>query len=269
MLTNGLRAGLQSQQHADYLSRYGRNEIVVVVESWFLLLVREIFHPFFVFQVYSVILWMFEYYYIYASVIAFMVIVTVATTLVELRSNKKALSKMAKFECQVKVLRQGRVEQASSSTLVPGDVVVLDAAGPVPADMALLRGSVVVNECNLTGESTPVVKFPLEFSEDAAQGDKYVEVGEDQRCTIFSSTTILQVKRKADEGPVVAMVVRTGFATFKGNLILSILFPKPSAFKFVEQSLKFTASLFLMACIGFGLAVWQLIRWEYTHRCVP
>ena len=57
---------------------------------------------------------------------------------------------------------------------------------------------------------------------------------------------------------MLGIVVRTGFATTKGSLILSILYPKPSTFKFQEQSYKFIGTLFSVALIGFGLTIWQL-----------
>ena len=55
-----------------------------------------------------------------------------------------------------------------------------------------------------------------------------------------------------------SQVTRTGFSTSKGSLVLSILFPKPSTFKFVSQSFKFIGLLFCVALCGFALTVWQL-----------
>jgi len=65
-------------------------------------------------------------------------------------------------------------------------------------------------------------------------------------------------------GVVSGQVVRTGFATTKGSLIISILFPRPSSFKFVRQSYFFIAFLFGIAMIGF------VIRYrDYMHHvCV-
>jgi magnesium-transporting ATPase (P-type) len=85
-------------------------------------------------------------------------------------------------------------------------------------------------------------------------------IGNDQRSTLYAATRVVQLKPAIGKKQVLGMVVRTAFATQKGSLILSILFPKPSTFKFVQQSFKFTAALFCVAICGLGLSIWQLIR---------
>lgn len=88
--------------------------------------------------------------------------------------NQWKLRRMARFVCQVSVVRQQRnliVSNAPSSTLsmesqsstlsVLGGVVEISRGITVPCDMLLLKGSVVVNESMLTSESLRVVKKPL------------------------------------------------------------------------------------------------------------
>ena len=47
-----------------------------------------------------------------------------------------------------------------------------------------------------------------------------------------------------------AVVVNTGFCTAKGELIRSILIPKPIIFKFYQDSAHFVMALFGVAAIG-------------------
>lgn len=58
---------------------------------------------------------------------------------------------------------------------------------------------------------------------------------------------------------VLAKVVRTGFYTAKGELIKSILFPKPFDFQFYKDAVKFVIFMFFIAAIGMGYSVWLYV----------
>lgn len=50
-------------------------------------------------------------------------------------------------------------------------------------------------------------------------------------------------------------VIRTGFSTVRGQLIRSILYPKPYKFKFIQESVLYIIALFFMAIIGFCIII--------------
>ena len=52
-------------------------------------------------------------------------------------------------------------ETVPSSSLVPGDVVVVPDTGELPCDAVMLQGTAIVDESSLTGESVPVTKSSL------------------------------------------------------------------------------------------------------------
>lgn len=55
---------------------------------------------------------------------------------------------------------------------------------------------------------------------------------------------------------VMAVVVRTGFSTAKGEMVRSILFPKPmSGFKFYQDALRFVIFLFFTAALGMAYSI--------------
>jgi cation-transporting ATPase 13A3/4/5 len=69
------------------------------------------------------------------------------------------------------------------------------------------------------------------------------------------------------------MVLRTGFACAKGKLMLSILYPKPTTFKFYQDSFKFIAFMFLAGIIGIIASAIQLSRlgvpaWDIIIRAL-
>ena len=86
---------------------FGYNSVLILVPSIPSLLLHEVFHPFFLFQIYSIILWTIEAYYIFAVCIAVIALTSVGFTLVETRNRMIALSHMAKFEAPVNMLVDG------------------------------------------------------------------------------------------------------------------------------------------------------------------
>lgn len=75
----------------------------------------------------------------------------------------------------VRVLRSGRVQDVSSSAIVPGDVVLLEAGNLVPADLRLIEVALLrTQESALTGESHAVEKscLPLPPDEHRPLGDR-------------------------------------------------------------------------------------------------
>lgn len=72
------------------------------------------------------------------------------------------------------VLRDGIEQEVAASTLVPGDVVLLEAGDKIPADGRLLEvGAMRVEEASLTGESRPVTKHvDAPVTLDASLGDR-------------------------------------------------------------------------------------------------
>ena len=144
----------------------------------------------------------------------------------------------------------------SSHEIVPGDLVVIPATGcSLNFDCVLVSGTAIVNESMLTGESVPVTKTPLAPSEACELYDPDVH----KRHTLFCGTQVIQTRYYGD-AKVKAVVVRTGFTTAKGELVRSILFPKPMDFKFYQDSYKFISVLTALAALGMAYSIYMLIR---------
>ena len=248
--------GLSSTAASSSLSLHGGNELLITVPSVPSLLVHEVLHPFFVFQIFSLVLWCFEKYYYFAACIFIIATVSIATTVIETRRRLFALSELARFSSSVSVLRDGKWRTLQSSSVVPGDVLQL-GTGVLPCDVALLSGSCVVNESMLTGESLPILKSPVDL--DNKPPSALISLMSASH-TLFSATSVLQLKPAYPHSHPLGLVTRTGWSTTKGSLILSILYPTPSSFRFVQQSFKFIGCLFLLSLVGFFISVYQLER---------
>ncbi|RED52078.1 cation-transporting P-type ATPase [Aestuariispira insulae] len=81
------------------------------------------------------------------------------------------------------VLRDGERHTVDAETLVPGDIVLLEAGEKIPADLRLtVAHGLQVQEAVLTGESLPVDKQVSSVDPDAALGDR--------TCMAFSGTLV-------------------------------------------------------------------------------
>ncbi|XP_050685602.1 polyamine-transporting ATPase 13A3-like isoform X2 [Leptidea sinapis] len=217
---------------------YGLNEIKVPVQSVLTLIVLEVFNPFYVFQLFTIAVWLAEPYYYYCLAVVLMSTFGVATSVIQTKKNQENLRATVDAHDTVQ-LWGGRV--VDSKALCPGDVIVLPAHGcMMHCDAALLTGSAILNESMLTGESVPVSKTALQ------RIDKQFSLKEHNSNVLFCGTRVIQTRYYNNE-PVKALVLRTGYNTSKGQLVRSILYPVPADFKFDRDSYKF---IFILACIA-------------------
>ena len=231
---------------------FGENVIIVLVPSAFRILVDEILSPFYMFQIFSVILWMCDEYYIYATSILCITTVSMSVTLYTVRSERKKLQNMVQKNnySTVKCWRGGKWTDIWSNLLVPGDVISVPPGGCcVPADCLLLTGEAIVNEGMLTGECIPVTKLALRASSTIYHPDNHTL----KMNTLYGGTEIIQTRTQSSG--CTAMVTRVGFETAKGTLVHSILFPKPINHKLEHDGMKFLSILGCIALIGFVYSI--------------
>jgi cation-transporting ATPase 13A3/4/5 len=238
---------------------FGHNMIDVPVKNYFELLVDEILHPFFVFQIAAVLLWYYDNYAVYATTILVLALTSAIASLLETRQNMVRLSKMAMHQDTVSVLRKdatGREVFVSelSSKLVPGDIISFRENMKVPCDVLVLHGECVVDESQLTGESTPVMRSPMPRSETSI-----LSMENHKKFLMFSGTTILQTRPLDGQPLCTGIVVRTGFSTLKGQLIRAIMFPRPHSFQFYRDAFAFIGVLGVIAIIGFFISLYWLL----------
>uniref|UniRef100_A0A3Q3KJN8 Polyamine-transporting ATPase 13A3 n=1 Tax=Mastacembelus armatus TaxID=205130 RepID=A0A3Q3KJN8_9TELE len=246
-------------QNFEVLTRlfFGVNEIAVKVPSVFKLLVKEVLNPFYIFQLFSVILWSADEYYYYAMTIVLMSVISIATTLYTIKKQYIMLHDMVAAHSIVRVSvcrSNNETEEILSTDLVPGDLIIIPRNGTImPCDAVLVTGTCIVNESMLTGESVPVTKtnlpnlMPGDIKEEA---NCAYNTEEHKRHTLFCGTNVIQTRFYTDE-LVKAVVVRTGFSTAKGQLVHSILYPKPTDFKLYHDAYLFLLCLVVVAGIGF------------------
>uniref|UniRef100_A0ACB8EWZ2 Uncharacterized protein n=1 Tax=Sphaerodactylus townsendi TaxID=933632 RepID=A0ACB8EWZ2_9SAUR len=245
---------------------YGANKIDVKVPSIPTLLIKEVLNPFYVFQVFSMVLWSLDDYYLYASAILFMSLVSIGCSLYTIRKQYVLLHDMVAAHNVIRVtVYRGphETEEIFSTELVPGDVLLVPPGGlMLPCDAVLLNGTAIVNESMLTGESVPVTKTALPKPTQGANGlfqDPAYSPEEHKRHTLFCGTSIIQTRYYSGE-VVRALVIRTGFSSSKGQLVCSILFPKPTDFRLYRDACRFLLCLVGVAGVGMLYSVVRSIQ---------
>ncbi|KAF8313138.1 Ca-transporting ATPase [Clavulina sp. PMI_390] len=262
---NAARNGveLRAKQQREVL--FGPNVIEIAAKSTLSLLIDEALHPFYVFQIASMILWTIDDYWYYATCIGIISALSIITTLIETKRTVERMREMSRFSCSVRVLQNGAWVTVSSESLAPGDVVNImeESLSLFPADMLLLSGDVIVNESMLTGESVPIAKLPIKDDDIV----RWNEAGPIDAATakgfLYTGTKIIRIRgvlTPTSGEQALAVVVRTGFSTTKGSLIRSMLFPKPMGFKFYRDSIRFVIFLAGLAGLGFLASAVQFVK---------
>jgi P-type Ca2+ transporter type 2C len=120
---------------------------------------------------------------------------------------EKALAALKRLSSpKVQVIRDGQRVEVDASSLVPGDIMLLEAGDQVCADAQVLEASnLQIRESALTGEAHAVTKQPLNegLSEDTPLGDRVNMT--------FTGTEIIQGRARA-------IVTSTGMGTELGKI---------------------------------------------------
>ncbi|XP_040284285.1 probable cation-transporting ATPase 13A4 isoform X2 [Bufo bufo] len=230
----------------------GLNTMDVEITPIWKLLFKEVLNPFYIFQAFSLSLWFATGYTEYAAVLVAITLFSIAATIYNMRMQSVKLHKMVASNNSMKVTiltKNGDIQELESQYLVPGDVMVLSRNRfHLPCDSILLTGGCVVNEGMLTGESVPVTKTALPNTDNSIPWKMHS--GEDyKRHVLFCGTEVIQTQ-SFNKGLVKVVVLRTGFNTAKGDLVRSILYPKPVNFKLHRDAIRFLMGLVVVTVIG-------------------
>ena len=87
--------------------KFGRCQVDVPKKSVLGILVSEVLNPFFIFQAFSVVLWMWDGYHYYATCILVISTGSVLISLYETTSNRNSIRAMARYQCDVNLVGQG------------------------------------------------------------------------------------------------------------------------------------------------------------------
>lgn len=148
-----------------------------------------------------------------ASIIAIMVLLSVAINFFQTYRSQKAVDELRKgMAPTATVLRDGKWQELPRVQVVPGDIIRLSAGDLIPGDARLIESKDLhVQQSALTGESLPAEK------ESRPAGDP---ASPDQSDMVFFGTSVVN-------GSATALVVKTGTSTQFGEIAVRLVTRRP------------------------------------------
>jgi Ca2+-transporting ATPase len=203
--------GLTSTQVSGRSARYGSNRIVEAPPMRWNDLLRETARdPMIWFLAITALLFASLGDVIEAAVLAIALVPIAGMDLYLHRRTSASTEGLAgRLATTASVVRDGIARDVPSTELVPGDLVVVQEHGAMPADGLIVEGTLQADESALTGEALPVRKTPL-----AGTLPHGPEIGVDAVHWGFAGTRILT-------GEARLRVVFTGAETIYGEIVAS------------------------------------------------
>ncbi len=284
--SNGLGSETEVERQTQL---WGRNHLQVTIPSFLELLQLQLLSPLAIFQVFCALLWLLDEYWIQTMWTLVSVVIFEATTVFQRSRTQKMLGGMAPIPSPIYVYRCGMWTVVTTKDILPKDIVSISVKKQAPAeakanqpqsaqkdesipcDCLLLRGSAVVNESSLTGESIPQMKEAVVVN--STNEDQCLDMNGIHRVHIlFSGTTIVTTDRNdhdvvsrcaipppPDNG-LIAYVLRTGFSSSQGNLMQMIEFSQQAVTGDSKETGLALLLLFIFALIAAGYVLKEGLR---------
>jgi len=168
--------GLTDQEATQRLETYGPNQLAEAPPTPFWKRLWDQFNSFVVLLlIVASVISAFLGDYVEAAAIMAIVLLNAILGVVQEGRAEQALAALRKLAApDAHVIRDGTRKLVSSTQIVPGDVVLLEAGNYVPADLRLLEAiNLRIEEAALTGESVPVQKdASVRLQADIPLGDR-------------------------------------------------------------------------------------------------
>ncbi len=232
--------GLAGREAARRLRRYGPNLLEQRTRRrWPRQLAAQFTHPLALLLTGAAVLAIIAGIAVLAAAIAGVIVLNAVLAFAQERQAEAAIGALSRYlPPQATVVRDGRHQVVDATTLVPGDLLVLEEGERVPADARLLDGDVELDLSALTGESQPVLR----------SADAMPTAGPllEERDLVFSGCT-------CTGGSATAVVFATGMATELGR-VAALSENVESAPTPLQQQVRRVAWLIAIVAVAAGIA---------------
>ncbi|MDT2744639.1 calcium-translocating P-type ATPase, PMCA-type [Enterococcus asini] len=254
-LDTNVEEGLSSQEVEKRLQSFGRNELEVKKqESLLKKVLGQLEDPMIIVLLIAAFL---SYVssgfedWIDSVIILLIVVINAIISISQENNASKSLEALQKMSAPLaKVIRNGKLEHVETATLVPGDIIELEAGDLVPADARVLTAAnLKADESAMTGESVPVNKKALDsLPEDTVLAER--------KNMLISSTVITN-------GRATCVVTDTGMKTEVGR-IANLLITEDDNTTPLQQKMAEISKMLSIICLG--ICVLMFIVGLLYHR---
>ena len=198
--------GLSTDEAAQRLERYGRNELEQEEpKGAFEILLSQFKSPLIYILLVAGVATIAIGEYIDTGVIAVVLVLNATVGFIQERKADQSVHALMQLAApKAVVVRDGDRQEVDSAELVPGEVVLLESGTRVPADLRILSATALrVDQSLLTGESSPVTKTTDAVSADALAAEQ---------------TSMAHMGSIVASGRGRGLVVETGLSTELGQI---------------------------------------------------
>ena len=246
--------GLDTDEAERRLTTYGPNSIEKsdVVSPWRILL-HQFTSPLIYVLLVALVVTVAIDHYADALVIGIVLCINAVVGFVqEYRAENAMAALVSLVSPRATVSRDGQRRDVDSTTLVPGDVVVLESGDIVPADVRLVQTTDLrIDAAILTGESVAVSRSTEPVDPEATVGDR--------QNMAYMGTSVAS-------GRAVGVVVETGAGTQIGTIAGTVReterAPTPLQTRIHRFGNRISVAIFAVALVILGLGLWQGIPAE-------
>jgi P-type Ca2+ transporter type 2C len=252
LLRTDVANGLSTSEVEVRARQYGANELAEApYQQWWLKLLNQFNEVVIWILIAATILSAIMGDWLEAGAIFAIIILNALLGFFQEQKADKALAALKKLSSPVaRVIRAGQLRSVAAATLVPGDVIEIEAGDHIPADARLVTSfGVKTQEAALTGESDPVDKDGSAlFSEGATTAER--------ANMVFTGTTAVAGKARA---VVTATGMDTELGRIAGFLKTQEREPTPLQKRLAELGRVLIIACLVLVAIIFAL---QLLRGE-------
>ena len=246
-----MKTGIPTMDLVNKLAQiYGPNKIKIRHQGIFQSILKEASDFAYLYVLICMIIWIIKKLYFSSFVVAITSVILIIISSKNKLDNIQSLS--GEENKSSFVIREGVEVEIKSESIVPGDIIVLrpgeDGQIYIPCDGIILEGFCTVNESDLTGENTLVLKKEIILPKNK---DEYFDYLKHKNSFLFQGTKIDSLYSSQNKEELIKMLATdTGFNTYRGNMLKN----------WEEQNIQFSRKIYDMMLIVILIAAIVIIN---------